>query len=491
MAHITFLDQTLRDGQQSLWGLRMRAGMALPIVPVLDRTGFNVIDLTGSTAFECLIRYCRENPWEGLDLIVDAAPRTPIRAGMRSNAAVTFATTPDALMDAWMRQLNRHGCRSFWIYDVLYNIDKMHRLAKVAKEFGSEVAGTVMYFQSPVHTDAYYADITNRVSRSADIDTILFYDTAGVLDRERMQTLLPVIKANARGKPIEFHSNNILGQSAKAYLDSLDFGVSVLHTASRPMANGPSVPSTEIMVHNIELLGHTHDLDKKLFGRVADHMESVGKAAGFLVNQHYEYDVLTTRSQIPGGMIGTLKAQLKIHGMSERYDELLREVAIVRRELGYPGMATPFSQLVGIQAVLNMVHGERYKTIPDEVIQYAACFYGAPVAPIEPDILDRIMNAPRAKQILASAPEQPTIEELRAKYGTTDDDELILRALVPEAELELMRQAGPVKHSYPLLSSPELDQVRKLMSIAKLPVVELRSPGVSARLTRNPANDGR
>jgi oxaloacetate decarboxylase alpha subunit len=491
MAHITFLDQTLRDGQQSLWGLRMRAGMALPIVPVLDRTGFNVIDLTGSTAFECLIRYCRENPWEGLDLIVDAAPRTPIRAGMRSNAAVTFATTPDALMDAWMRQLNRHGCRSFWIYDVLYNIDKMHRLAKVAKEFGSEVAGTVMYFQSPVHTDAYYADITSRVSGSADIDTILFYDTAGVLDRDRMQTLLPVIKANARGKPIEFHSNNILGQSAKAYLDSLDFGVSVLHTASRPMANGPSVPSTEIMVHNIELLGHTHDLDKNLFGRVADHMERVGKAAGFLVNQHYEYDVLTTRSQIPGGMIGTLKAQLKIHGMSERYDELLREVAIVRRELGYPGMATPFSQLVGIQAVLNMVHGERYKTIPDEVIQYAAGFYGTPVAPIEPDILDRIMNAPRAKHILASPPEQPTIEELRARYGTTDDDELILRALVPEAELELMRQAGPVKHTYPLLSSPELDQVRKLMSIAKLPVVELRTPGVSARLTRNAANDGR
>jgi oxaloacetate decarboxylase alpha subunit len=282
-----------------------------------------------------------------------------------------------------------------------------------------------------------------------------------------------------------------LGQSAKAYLDAIDFGVSVLHTASRPMANGPSVPSTEIMVHNIELLGHTHDLDKKLFGRVADHMERVGKAAGFLVNQHYEYDVLTTRSQIPGGMIGTLKAQLKNHGMSDRYDELLREVAVVRRELGYPGMATPFSQLVGIQAVLNMVHGERYKTIPDEVIQYAVGYYGAPVAPIDAEILDRIMNAPRTKQILASPPEQPTIEELRARYGTTDDDELILRALVPSSELELMRQAGPVKRNYPLLSSPELDQVRRLMSVANLPVIEFRSPELSARLIRNPAEDVR
>jgi oxaloacetate decarboxylase alpha subunit len=338
MAHIQFLDETMRDGQQSLWGVRMQAGMALPVSPIIDRTGFRVIDLTGSTAFEVLIKYCQEDPWQGLDLLVSSMPRTPVRAGMRSNAAVTFATTPDALMDAWMRQLNRHGVRSYWIYDVLYNIDKMHRLAKLAKEFGSEVAGTVMFFLSPAHTDAYYADVTKRLAASADVDTILLYDTAGVLDKSRMQTLVPAIVANARGKPIEFHSNNILGQSAKAYLDAIELGVSVLHTASRPMANGPSVPSTEIMVRNLEILGHTHDIDKSLLPTVAAHFEKVGKVAGFLVNQHFEYDILTIQSQVPGGMTGTLKAQLKNHGMSERYDELLREVAIVRRELGYPGM---------------------------------------------------------------------------------------------------------------------------------------------------------
>ncbi len=487
MAHITFLDQTLRDGPQSLWGLRMRAGMALPAARLLDETGFNVIDLTGSTAFECLIRYCRENPWEGLDLIVKAAPKTPIRAGMRSNAAVTFATTPDALMDAWMRQLNRHGVRSYWIYDLLYNVDKMHRLAKVAKEFGSQVAGSVMYFQSPVHTDDYYADVTRRIAASPDIDTILLYDTAGVLDRARMQTLLPAIRANANGKPIEFHSNNILGQSGKAYLDAVDFGVSVLHTASRPMANGPSVPSTEVTAHNLELLGHTHDLDKSKFAAVAEHMERVGKAAGLPVNQHYEFDVMKTRSQIPGGMIGTLKAQLAQHGMSSRYEELLQEVARVREDLGYPGMATPFSQLVGIQAVLNMVTGERYGTIPDEVIQYAAEFYGKPVAPIAPNVLDRIMNAPRTRQVLASPPRQPTLAELRREFGTDDDDELILRALVPAHELEKMRAAGPVKQDYPLLSSPELEQVRKLMMLARAPNLQLRSERFSVKMRRRTA----
>ena len=166
MAHIEFLDETMRDGQQSLWGMRMQAGMALPVAPLIDRSGFRVVDLAGSSLFEVMIRTCRENPWEGLDLLVAAMPRTRIRGGMRSNASVTFGVTPDALMDAWMRQLNRHGCRSFWIYDVLFNIEKMHRLAKVAKEFGSEVAGSIMFALSPVHTDAYYADKADKLSAS-------------------------------------------------------------------------------------------------------------------------------------------------------------------------------------------------------------------------------------------------------------------------------------------------------------------------------------
>lgn len=484
MAHIEFLDETLRDGQQSLWGMRMQAAHALPVTPILDRTGFRVIDLTGSSMFEVLIRHCHENPWEGLDLLTQSMPRTRIRAGMRSNASVTFGVTPDALMDAWMRQLNVHGCRSFWIYDVLFNIDKMHRLAKVAKEFGAEVAGAIMFTLSPVHTDAYYADKADRISASPDIDTLLLYDTAGVLDRDRIKTLVPALIANARGKPIEFHSNNLLGQSAKAYLDAVEAGVRILHTASRPMANGPSVPSTEVMLKNIELLGHTHDLNAALLPPVAEHFERVGKAAGFLVNQYAEYDVLSIQHQIPGGMVGTLKAQLGQHKMSDRLEEVFQETAVVRRELGYPGMATPFSQLVGTQAVLNIVTGKRYAVIPDEVIQYAAKYYGETVAPIEPNVLDQIMSSPRAKEVLANPPPQPTIEELRRQYGTDNDDELILRALVPAADLERMWQAGPVKTSFPLLSSPQLEQARRLMQVARAPVVQISAPDFKLSLRR-------
>jgi len=160
-------------------------------------------------------------------------------------------------------------------------------------------------------------------------------------------------------------------------------------------------------------------------------------------------------------------------------------VARVRRELGYPGMATPFAQLVGTLAVLNIVTGRRYGTVPDEVIQYAAGYYGEPPAPIDPQVMDRIMAAPRAKDIVENPPRQPSIEDLRRQHGTgEDDDELILRALVPAADIARMRKSGPPRKDYPTLSSPELDQVRKLMKTASSPYVRLHTEALDLTLRR-------
>ncbi|VWX47323.1 pyruvate carboxylase [Novosphingobium sp. 9U] len=485
MAHINFLDETLRDGQQSLWGMRMQAGMALPVAPLIDKTGYQIISLAGSSLFEVLIRHCQEDPWAGLDMLVKAMPETPLRAGCRSNGSVTFGFTPDALMDIWVDRLCAHGMRSFWLYDVLFNIDKMHRLAKVAKGYGCQVAGTMLFTLSPVHDDAYYADKADKLSALDEVDSLLLYDTGGVLDRDRISTLVPAIKAKARGKPIEMHANNMLGQSAKSYIDAIEFGVTTIHTAVRPMANGPSIPSVEIMAKNVEMLGHTHNLDTSMFKPVADHFERVGKAAGFLVNQHFEYDVTSLKHQIPGGMMGTLRAQLVQQNMLDRLPDVLEEVARVRRELGYPGMATPFAQLVGTLAVLNIVTGQRYSVVPDEVIQYAAGFYGEPVAPIDADVMDRIMSKPRAKEILASPPEQPDRAELHRRHGTGgDDDELLLRALVPATDIDRMRLSGAPRPDYPTLSSPELDQVARLMKVASLPLVQVRSSQLELSMRR-------
>jgi oxaloacetate decarboxylase alpha subunit len=484
MAHVELLDCTMRDGQQSLWGMRMQAGMALPVAGVLDRTGFRVIDAAASSFFEVLIKYCREDPWAGLDLLRGAVQRTPMRGGMRGNAAVSFGVTPPALMDTWMRRLNEHGVRSFWLYDVLYGVENFARLARIAKEYGSEVAGTVFFSMSPVHTDAYLAARAAEIAAVPEIDTVLFYDTAGVLDADRLRTLVPQIVAAAAGKPVEFHSNNLMGTSGLAYVEAVRHGVRILHTATRSMANGPSVPSTQSVVRNLELMGCTHDIDTSLLPAVDEHFRKVGTAAGFLVDQVSEYDLFNVTHQVPGGMVGTLKAQLEQHGMTHRLDEVLAETGAVRRELGWPVMATPLSQLVGTQAVLNVVSGDRYALVPDEVVAYAAGHYGTPPAPIEPDVLDRIMASRRATEIVAQPPEQPTLEELRARHGTgADDDELILKALIPEADIRAMRAAGPVRRDYPL-SSPEVAEMQALMATVRMPYVHITTERWALELRR-------
>jgi oxaloacetate decarboxylase alpha subunit len=465
--------------------MRMQAGMALPVADALDRTGFCVIDAAGSSFMEVLVKYCREDPWTGLDLLRAAIRQTPMRGGMRGNAAVSFGVTPDALMDLWMRRLNEHGIRSYWIYDVLYGVENFARLARIAKEYGSEVVGTVFFSQSPVHTDEYLAGKAAEIAGVPEIDGVLFYDTAGVLDTDRLRALIPRIVAATSGKPVEFHSNNLMGTSGLAYVEAVRHGVRVLHTASRPMANGPSVPSTESVVRNLELMGCTHSIDTSLLPPVAEHFRRVGQAAGFLVDQVSEYDLFNVVHQVPGGMLGTLRAQLEQHGMAHRTEAVLAETGEVRRELGWPVMATPLSQIVGTQAVLNVVTGERYSMVPDEIVAYAAGHYGEPPAPIDPEILDRIMASPRAAGIQSRPPAQPTLDELRARHGTgTDDDLLILKSLIPEDDIAAMRAAGPVRRDYPLASA-EVEEIRALLTTVRASYLHVASERWELELRRS------
>jgi oxaloacetate decarboxylase alpha subunit len=485
MPDVELLDVTLRDGQQSLWGMRMQAGMALPVADHLDRTGFKAVDAAASSFMEVLVKYCRENPWEGLDLLRRAIHRTPMRGGMRGNACISFGVSPDALMDLWMRRLNEHGVRSFWIYDVLYGIDNFARLARIAKEYGSEVVGTVFYTMSPVHTDSYLAAKAAEIAAVPEIDGVLFYDTAGVLDVDRLRVLVPKIVAAAAPKPVEIHANNLMGMSGLTYVEAVRHGIHVLHTASRSMANGPSVPSTESVMRNLELMGCPHSIDGSLLAPVEEHFRRVGRASGYLVDQVSEYDLFNVTHQVPGGMVGTLKAQLEQHGMTHRLDEVLAETGAVRRELGWPVMATPLSQLVGTQAVLNVVTGNRYSLVPDEVVAYAAGHYGEPPAPIDPEVLDRIMHADNADRVVARPPEQPTLEELRARHGTgpDEDDLLILKALIPEPDIAAMQAAGPVRRDFPLVP-PQVEELRTLIRTVQSPYVRVSTEQWAMELRR-------
>ena len=478
---IEIIDQTLRDGPQSWWGMRMRRDMGLPIAGELDRTGFHTIDLVGSSIFEVLARHCREDPWEQLTSLSRAMPRTTIRAGTRSNGIVTFGLTADSVMDLWVRRLVAHGIGSFWIYDGLFNLDKIGRLARTAQAEGAKAIACILYADSPYHTDEYYAERTKELV-ALGVDGIELEDAAGLLTPQRTRSLVTAIKQAAGDLPVEihFHSNNALAPIN--YLEGVLAGADIVHTASKPLAAGVSLPSTENTVANLRYAGFDVDLDESRFAPVAEHLLRVAEYEDLPVGQPAEYSLFLYRHQLPGGMTGTFKNQLRQHGMEDRFEEVLDEMARVREELGYPVMATPFSQLVGTQAVLNVVTGKRYSVVPDEVMIYVHGFYGKPVGPLDQDVLDTIMSSAKAKTYSDWEPPQPSLEELRKRFGgSISDDELILRLLVPESDVEAMR-ATPQRNRDFAPTTEEGRFIRRLVETAVGSYLHIEGPGFELTL---------
>ncbi|MFJ9388927.1 hypothetical protein ACIRON_08920 [Nocardioides sp. NPDC101246] len=478
---VHIIDQTLRDGPQSWWGMRMRKDMGLPIAETLDRTGFHTIDLVGSSIFEVLARHCKEDPWEQLTSLSRAMPRTTVRAGTRSNGIVTFGLTADSVMDLWARRLVAHGIGSFWIYDGLFNLDKTGRLVKTIQSEGAAAIPCILFAESPFHTDEYYAEKAAQLA-ALGADGIEVEDAAGLLTPDRTRTLMSAIKRAIGDLPLEahFHSNNAM--APVNYLEAVLAGADVVHTASRPLAAGVSLPSTEVTYANLRYAGFDVELDESQFAPVEEHLLRVAEYEDLPVGKPTEFNLFLYRHQLPGGMTGTFKAQLAERGMSERFEEVLDEMSRIRMELGYPVMATPFSQLVGTQAVLNVVTGDRYGVVPDEVLMYVNGLYGDPVAPLDQDVLDRILDSPKAKTYHEWVPPQPSLDELRERFGKSiSDDELILRLLVPGADVDAMRATPPRNREFPA-TTREMRYIRKMVTSATGAYAHISGPGFSLTL---------
>ena len=450
MSHIDLVDQTFRDGQQCLWGMRLRTGMVAPVARELDTAGYSAIDITGSSMFECVLRYSREDPWEGLDHWRRAMPRTEFRSGVGSNRIVKFGLSPDAILDLWVQTLIKHGMGSFWVYDCLYNLDQMKRLCDTIHTAGAKALGAIFYGISPVHTDEWFAARVREMVSWPSVSGIYVEDAPGILTPDRARTLIPAILAAAGDKPVEWHFHNTTGMGARNYMTAVEAGGTTLHTCSRPLANGPSLPSTEQTLANLTRLGHSHGIDESTLPPVARNCERIAEQEGWPTGAPVEYDAFVYRHQLPGGMTGTLKAQLAQYGMTERLDEVLEECVRVRAEFGHPISATPFSQIVGIQAVLNIVTGDRYSMAPDEAVIYLMNAFGVPPAPVDENVRDKVLNSEHGRRFAGWERPQPSLSELRDQYGgpSLSDEELLLRYMVPAEDLEATRAAGPLRTDY-------------------------------------------
>jgi oxaloacetate decarboxylase alpha subunit len=486
MARIEFIDQSLRDGQQSLWGMRIRAGHVLPVAPALDAAGYRVVDLTGSSPFEVQVRYNLEDPWAGLDAARAAFPRTPLRAGARSNGVVGMGITPDSIVELWVRTLAKHGIRSFWIFDCLHNVDQMLRVAAIARDAGMDPSPQVNFSLSPVHTDEHYAGIIERFAASDMPATIILGDEAGVLHPERARTWIRLMRETAPDSTLELHFHNKTAMGTLNHIIGVEEGIHILHTAVDSLANGPSMPSTAMAVDNMRRLGHEVSLDDSHLAEVSEHFEALALENGHHVGAPVEYSVATVQQQFPGGMTGTLRNQLVTYGMEDRLPAVLEEAVRVRAEMGYPIMATPFSQLVGIQALLNVVQGERYVTIPDENLMFLAGHYGPPPGELDHELLDRAFSTDRGRTVRENPPAQPSLAEIRREYGTgRSDEELLLRYLIPGPDVDRMYAAErPIEPVYPVGGAQQLGWIRDLLGARSARTLTATRGGIEVSLRR-------
>ena len=437
MKEVHFVEQTLRDAQQSLWGFRMSTEMLSPIIPVMDEVGYKTIATVGARGIIVTMRAYHEDPFARMHVLTDGLRKTPIRGSFQPWNLQGFGLEPLAPIELWIRRQVAHGIKSFWVCDYQNMMDKLSYLVGVAKSEGAEVVVAILYALSPVHTDEHFAQKARRLVEMGGVDAIHIEDASGVLTPERARTLFPAIQREAKGISIEFHAHCNIGLAPQSYAEAMKLGITTLHTAVLPLANDTSLPSVENTMKNARHLGYSVNLNEEALKTVSEYFQKAAQEKGMRIGTPREYDVSQFEHQLPGGMMGTLRNQLAEVKQEQRLDEVLEEIVQVRQDFGYPVMATPYSQIVGAQALFNIVSGDRYKAIPSEVIQYMLGWYGEPDGPVDQNVKDKILSSLGAKKLLNWKLPELTIENLRREIGPgLSDDELLIHLLNPQGEVK-------------------------------------------------------
>jgi oxaloacetate decarboxylase alpha subunit len=481
---LDFIDTTLRDGNQSLWGATgLRTGMMLEIAPELDRAGYRAIDFSTSTHMAVTVRFHKEDPWERIRLMKARMPRTPLSFLSTGMRFISWETAHPELMQLSYRLLVRHGIERFMVMDPMNNMRAVADSATaIAAEGAKEIVGALVYTVSPIHDDAHFAAAARSLAAVPAINRIYLKDPGGLLTPERARTLLPALREAAGAKPLELHSHCTIGLAPFTYAEAPALGVDTLHAAVRPLGNGTSQPAIENVVENLRSQGVEVELDMEAVGRVSAYFSRLAAAEGFAEGAPQEYDMRYFQHQLPGGMIGTMRRQLREMRQEHREDEVFEEVARVRAELGYPIMVTPFSQVVGTQAVMNVLGTERYANVPDEVIRYVIGRFGTPPAPMDPTVRDRIEQLPRARE-LAAQPGMPELSELRKRFDARlSDEEFLLRAVMPADQVDAMVAAGPCRRGYSPVASPVERVLAELTKRPEVTHLRIDKPGFKLEL---------
>ena len=483
MNEIRFVDTTLRDGHQSLWAEGMRTGMMLAVADQMDRAGFDAIELISSSHLKKCVRELKEDPWERIRSVAKRITHTPLRliAG-RVNA---FEITPVSVYRLFLERMAANGMRQARISDEWNDLSGWERKVGIAREVGLAPIVNLIYSVSPKHSDEYYAQKT-REAASLGVPWLCLKDPGGLLTPERIQKLVPLIFQNSNGIPLELHTHCTTGLGPLCCLEAIKLGVKTVNTAIPPLANGSSNPSVFNVASNARALGFTTAIDEEAIKPVSEYFTSIAKREGFPIGAPVEYNYAQYLHQIPGGMISNLHHQLRLVKMEDRLVGALEETTRVRSDFGYPIMVTPLSQFVGSQAVINVIVGERYKEVTDQVIHYALGRWGKEGASsMNPNVKDKILSRARAKELADREPPEASIKEVRLKLGGAgvSDEELLLRWLLNSEEVDAMRAAGPAKE-YLSVRQPLVALIEELTKRTDCNRIQVQKPGLSITLER-------
>ncbi len=441
--NIKICDCTLRDGQQSLIATRMRIEDMLPILDKMDQVGFNSLEVWGGATFDSCLRYLKEDPWERLRKFRSAFKNTKLQMLLRGQNILGYRHYADDVVDTFVRKSIENGIDILRIFDALNDARNLETAVKaVKKEDGAHAQLAISYTLSEVHTLEYFVNLA-KTYRDMGADSICIKDMAGLLLPKPAYDLVKAIKEEV-DLPIEVHSHYTSGVAAMTYMKAIEAGADIIDTDMSPLSMGTAQPATEVMVAALKNTEFDTGLDENLLKEISDYFKPIREEAiesGLLSPKMLAVDIATLLYQVPGGMLSNLVSQLKSANAEDKYDEVLKEIPRVRADLGYPPLVTPSSQIVGTQAVLNVLMGERYKMVPKETKDIVRGMYGKTPVPISEEIRKKIIGDEEPITCRPADNLEPELAKIEAEmkdYKEKEED-VLSYALFPQQALDFFK----------------------------------------------------
>lgn len=448
MTEVKLIDVSLRDGNQSIWGATGVTTRTIEkMSPLIDRCGYHAIELLSSTQVAVAVRFHREDPWARLDLARRLAPKATLGFLTTGKRFITFSKTPKSILRLAYELLRRHGVTRMWVVDPMLDMASTRENARIAKDVGfEEIIAGVCYTSSPVHTNEFFADRVAELDDCPDIDSVYIKDPAGLLTPERLQTLYPMLQGRLKRLKIdEIHTHCNTGLAPITLLTAADLGLTKLHCALPPVANGSSHTSGLQLVRNLRARGHSVDVDFAAMEAASACLKREATLFNLPSGVPAEYDEAYYHHTLPGGVLTTTRRQLAEMGRPELFPKVIDEAIRVRSDLGWPIVVTPFAQYIVTQASINVITGDRYSRITDEVVDLLLGDFGSMPGQVDADLMDRASQTARARRVRGED-DEPTLDGVRAKFGVSlSDEDLLLRAVMPAEQVDAMvrrRDAG-------------------------------------------------